>query len=274
MLLGILLGVSGPVRSLGAQPPATPRDTMRTDSARADTAGRRVPRDSAARADSARRAAISDSTQRDSVIARQLLAARERGEPVTRFRIDRLRLSAVGASAGLAAPDEVRVTPLYSVWADYGEVAREFRVVFGLMFWTSEFRRTAVDEFARAIGEVAGSDTVRLGRVRASDVVLHADLRWRPRIIRGRRTPGAVRPWVGAGVGVHLLDVQGAPISGTFVERALDGVATGGAASLGVDLVLTPSVQLTTQGRYDLFSGAHFASGRVGMSYIFDQRGR
>lgn len=233
-----------------------------------------VPRDSAARADSARRAAISDSTQRDSVIARQIRAERQRGDPVTRFQIDRLRLSAVGAAAGLAVPDEVRITPLYSVWADYGEVARDVRAVFGVMLWASEFRRTAVDEFARAIGAAAGSDSVRLGRIRASDVVLHADLRWRPRTIRGWRTPGAVRPWVGAGFGVHLLDVQGAPVTGTFVERALDGVAGGAAASVGLDLVVTPSVQFTGQARYDLFSGAHFASVRTGVSYIFDRRGR
>jgi len=280
----MLLGAASVVRPAGAQPPSVPPgpmradtarvDTARVDTARADTTRRPAPRNSTARADSARRAAVSDSTRRDSLIARQMRAEQQRGKPVTWFEIDRLRLSAVGASAGLAAPDEVRVTPLYAVWAGYGEVARDVQAVFGAMFWASEFRRTVVNEFGRAIGEVAGRDTVRLGRVRASDVVLHADLRWRPRTIRGWRTPGAVRPWVGAGLGIHLLDVQGAPITGTFVERALDGVAGGGAASLGLDLVLTPSVQVTTQGRYDLFSGAHFASVRTGVSYIFDRRGR
>ena len=62
---------------------------------------------------------------------------------------------------------------------------------------------------------------------------------------------------------MHLLDVQGAPISGTFVERALDGIALGVAGALGVDLVPTPVVQLTGQVRYDLFNGARFASARV-----------
>ncbi len=205
--------------------------------------------------------------------------ARRRGDAVAgRFALDRLRLSAVGTSAGVAMPDQVSATSLYDVHADYGEVARDVRAVFGVTYWSSAFRGAAVGEFARSIAAAAANGgappAVSIGRVRASDVALHADLRWRPRTLGGWRTPGALRPWLSGGGAVHLLDVQGAPISGTFVERALDGIAFGVAGALGLDLVLTPSVQFTGQARYDLFNGAHFGSGRVGVNYVFDRRGR
>jgi hypothetical protein len=73
---------------------------------------------------------------------------------------------------------------------------------------------------------------------------------------------------------VHLLDVQGAPLTGTFVERALDGVALGVAGSAGADLLLRQTLQVTGQLRYDLFNGAHFASARAGVSYVLDRRRR
>lgn len=272
----LALGAAG---TLGAQTPRPPaRDTVVRGTAAADTSGRDpAVRDSAARADSARRAATSDSTQRDSVIARQLASARRRRDGLAGpLGLDRLRLSAVGASAGVAMPDQVSATTVYAVHADYGEVARDLRLLFGLMYWTSAYRAGVVDAFARALAAAGGGTpaAVALGRIRASDVALHADLRWRPRTIRGWRTPGAVRPWVSAGGALHLLDVQGAPISGTFVERSLDGVGLGVAGAVGADLLPTPAVQLTGLVRYDLFNGAHFASARAGVSYVFDRRRR
>jgi hypothetical protein len=220
---------------------------------------------------------VSDSTQRDSVIARQLRVARRgRTRLAGPIGLDRLRLTTVGASAGMAMPDQVRPTTVYAVHADYGEVVRDLRVVFGVMYWTSSFRDSATDGLARAIAAALGGEApaVAFGRVRASDVGLHADVRWRPGALRGRRAPAAFRPWVSAGSAVHLLDVQGAPITGTFVERSLDGVALGLAGAGGADLFLLPGVQLTGLARYDLFNGAHFASARVGVSYVLDRSRR
>lgn len=225
------------------------------------------------------RAATSDSTRRDSVIATQLRRTAGQATPVyRRFAPDQLRLTAVGASAGYALPDQSRGAMLYAVHADYGEIAPNVRVLFGVSYWTSRIRDDAVEALARAVGDAAGAPPgappVRLGRVRTSDVSLNADLRWRPGAFRGARLPLGIRPWVSGGGGVHLLDVQGAPITGTFVERALDGVSFGIAGALGADLTLLPTVHLTAQGRYDLFHGAHFASARAGASYVLERRGR
>jgi hypothetical protein len=263
------------VRELGLGRP----DSTRREPAPADTGRRDSVRADSVRADSVRRAAVSDSTQRDSIIARQLRAVRRRGDRVAGpLTLDRLRVNAVGASAGMAMPDQVQATTVYSVHADYGEVARDVAVIFGLMVWSSAYRDAAVDAFARSIAAATANGgspaTITFGRVRASDVALHADLRWRPRTFRGWRPPGAIRPWGSAGGAVHLLDVQGAPITDTFVERSLDGVAFGIAGALGADLLLAQTLQVTGQLRYDLFNGAHFASARAGVSYVLDRRRR
>lgn len=250
----------------------------RPDTARppADTARR--ARDERVRIDSVRRDSVRrappDSALRDSVVARQLRAEARRDAPVyRRVGLDRLRLTAVGVSAGLAKPDQVVATPLYAVHADYGEVAPYLRVVFGLAYWSSHFTDRAVAGYARAVADAAGVADVHVGRVRASDVVLNADLHYRPQFLRGRRLPLlGLRPWISAGPAVHLFDVQGAPLTGTFVERALDGIAFGGAAALGADVRLLPNVQLMGQARYDLFNGAHFGTVRAGASYVLDRR--
>jgi hypothetical protein len=287
----VLVGSSlAPVPDAAAQTPAPPPGTpgagvpvpgapapTRADSAPvADTtrAGARVERTrvDSARRDSVRRAPP-DSAVRDSVVARQLRASRGGdAAPYRRFTPDRLRLTAVGASLGLAAPDQVRATPLYAVHADYGEVLPNLRALFGLAFWSSRYTDGAVEGYARAVGEAAGGADVRVGRVRASDVVLNADLRFRPRLLRAVRLPLGLRPWVSGGAAVHLFDVQGAPLSDTFVERALDGIAFGGAAAVGADVRLLPNVQLVGQARYDLFNGAHFGTVRAGASYVLDRR--
>lgn len=252
-----------PARPDTAAPPA---DTAR------DARGDRAQVDSARR-DSVRRAPP-DSAQRDSVVARQLRAEARRDVPVYgRVGLDRLRLTTVGASLGLAVPDQVVATPLLAVHADYGQVAPNVRAVFGLAYWSSRFTDRAVNGYRRAIAAATGDTTVRVGRVRASDVALNADLRYRPAALRGRRRPFlGLRPWISGGAAVHLFDVQGAPLTGTFVERALDGIAFGVAAAAGADVRLLPNVQLSGQARYDLFNGAHFGTVRAGASYVLDVR--
>jgi len=233
-------------------------------------------RGAAGRADTARRPVI-DSTARDSIVADQLLAVRRRERPsmFERLRVDRLRLTELGLSAGLAFPDQVRGAPLYAVHADYGEIVPDFRVVVGATYWTSRYTDAAVAGFAEALGRVAGrapGDSVAVGPVRSSDVALNAEARWRPGVLGKRRAAERVRPWVGLGAGAHFINVQNPALDGTFVARALDGVAFGPTAALGVDLLPLRTVQLTAEARYDLFNGARYGSIRAGGSYVFEPR--
>lgn len=247
-----LVGAIGGAAAAGAQPPAPP--------------------DTAARADSTRRAAA-DSAARDSAVARAL-GQRPGATVFEQLGVDRLRLSTVGAAVGLVWPRRVSPARLYAVHADYGEVAPAVRLVFESTYWRSRFTANAVRGFERAVARASGVDSVRVDRFRASDLTLGTDLRWWPRdsraARRGRADAAALRPFVGGGLAVHFLDVEGVPLNDTFVEQALDGVALGLAGTAGLDARLFPNVTLTMHARYDLFGGAHFASLRAGASYRFD----
>jgi hypothetical protein len=189
-----------------------------------------------------------------------------------RLNLDRLRLTALGVAAGPVRPSRVEPTQGYSIHADYGEIARGWRVVFGVTYWGSHFRDEVVDEFAARLRDVvidpAGDDTIRVGRVSLSDVALEADVRY---MIR-RET--AVRPFVGGGFGAHVINAEGAFIQGTIVESALDNIAAGISAAAGLETAPLKGLSLNVQGRVSLLSNARFLSLRAGGSYFFhsDQR--
>jgi hypothetical protein len=196
---------------------------------------------------------------------------RTEGDPTVfgQLGIDRLRLTAVGLTVGMAWPRRAVATRVYGVQADYGEIAPGFRLVFAGSYWTTHYSDDAVRGLESAVREATGVDTVRFGRIRTSDLSMAADVRWRPGP-RHRTAPGVLRPYVAAGPTLHFLDTEGVPINDTFVEQALDGVALGVGAGAGFDAALLSNVILTMHARYDLFSGAHYASIRAGGSYRFD----
>jgi opacity protein-like surface antigen len=186
----------------------------------------------------------------------------------SRLGIDRLRFTALGAQVGHARPYGMEPTTSWSVQADYGEITPGWRIVFNATYWGSRFRdryvRAYADSLENAIDDPTGDARVLLGDIRVSDIALGAD---------ARRTwfPSAwIRPYLGGGLAMHIINADGRLIDGTFVERATDVVAVGLAGAAGVDVRLVPHVALDGQARYDFLSLARFASFRVGASYYFD----
>ena len=193
------------------------------------------------------------------------------GEPLfERLGLDRLRLTAVGMAAGVVKPTQVEGTQAYALHADYGELAPKWRLVFSATYWgsrlTDETVRTFADTLRRSVDDPTGDYTLDLGRVSVQDIALTMDLRWAPR--RAAR----LRPYLGGGVGAHVLNAEGRAISGTFVERALDNITAGVTASAGVDLVLIPQLSIGMQARYDLLSGARYGSLRAVGTYLLRPR--
>jgi hypothetical protein len=225
----------------------------------------------------------SDSAARDSVITRILEQDSSGTVRPGSFRVlglDRLRLRTAGATAGWAWPGQALPARLYSLHADYGEVWSGVRVVFNSAYWTSRYRDGEVARLAREVGRVtsrdsAAIDTVRLGRISVADLSTGVDLRWQPGVARrASALARVVRPWVGGGVAAHFVNVEGAPVSGTFLERALDAAAIGLDAVAGLDLQPLPNFQMTVQARYDFLSTVRYASARAGASFVFGPAGR
>jgi hypothetical protein len=187
-----------------------------------------------------------------------------------RFNLDKLRLTALGLTFGAVKPTQVRATESYSLHADYGRIAAHWRVVFSATYWGSRYSaktmRTFEDTLRKVIRDTTEDYELVLGRVDVSDIALATELRWEP----GRWSRGWLRPYLGGGIGAHVINAEGRAISGTFVERALDNITAGVLGTAGVDAVILQQFSVGMQARYDLLSGARFGALRVGGSYIFE----
>jgi hypothetical protein len=201
--------------------------------------------------------------------------SRVRGTVFERLNLDRLRFSALGFAVGAIRPSKAESTSSYTVQADYGEIAPQWSVLFTATYWNSRLQErylTALADTLRlSIDDPTGDYTLDLGRVRLSDIALVADVHYTPR----RLAVGTIRPYVGGGIGAHVVNAEGRAINGTIVEQALDNITTGLAGMAGFDAGILPHLAVGAQARFDLLSAARFASVRAVGTYLFDSpRGR
>ncbi len=184
-----------------------------------------------------------------------------------RLNLDKLRLSAFGASAGPVIPTSTEATTLYSLQADYGEVSPRWRVVFTATYWQSRYTSEIVERLEQQLRESIVDSTrsarFSIGTIRVSDIAVGGDLRWTPRA-------GTLRPYLGGGILAHVVNAEGKAIQGTLVENSLDNIALGFAAVTGADVTLARHIGVGLQVRYDLTSGLRYGSLRGVVTYHFD----
>ena len=182
-----------------------------------------------------------------------------------RLNLDRLQLSAIGISGGGVWPSRVEPAQAYAVHADYGEIAPRWRVLLTVTYWGSEFRPDVVQELVEAWRNAtidpSGDDSVVVGKIRISDIAFEIDGRWTP------LPTSALRPFVGGGIGVHVLNAENRILAGTFVESALDMIASGITALAGVDTAPVGGFIFGVQGRYTFISNTRYFTLRAGASY-------
>lgn len=207
--------------------------------------------------------------------AAQISDTTRAGGLLDRLGVDRLRLSTIGVSGGVVKPAQIEPTSLVSVSADYGEVVPGWRIVFSATYWNSRYADATVRRFADSLEAVlidpTGDATVDIDHVRVSMVAVSSEARWSPWLGR-RQLFHRVRPYLGGALGLYAVNAEGRGISGTFVESALDNIASGVAGLAGGDILLLPNFTIGMQARYDLLSGTRFGSLRVGGNYVFSAR--
>jgi hypothetical protein len=184
-----------------------------------------------------------------------------------RLNLDRLRLTALGVTAGPVRASRAEDAQSFGVFADYGYIARSWRVVFSANYWGSQFRDEYVDTFEQRLREQvidpSGDDTLNLGDINVSDIALEVELRYTPR-------PNAVlRPYAGGGLGAHIINAESPFINDTFVESALDNISAGFAAFGGVDTAPAGRISFGVQARLNLLSNLRYWSGRAVVTYFF-----
>lgn len=203
-----------------------------------------------------------------SALAASGLSAQESGQPVLdRPGLDRLQIVSLGASLGRVQPSQVVPTQVYAIGADYGEISRNWRVVFDVSYWESRYSdrvvQTFLDSLRSRVTDPTNDFTIAGTRVTLYDVTFGSSLRWQS------ASRVAVRPYGSAGLALHVINAEGPLIRGTFVERSLDNIGAGFYANGGVLFRPYGRVIFDAQARVDLVSSFRSVQLRAGALYFF-----
>ncbi len=185
-----------------------------------------------------------------------------------RLNLDNLRLSGLGIAYGPVRPRTVKATHSYGMQADYGEIVPHWHVVFSASYWGSQFTDRTVDGFVQQLRatviDPSGDDSIAPQRVTVSDISLEIDARWSP---VGRSS--FVQPYLGGGIGAHIVNAEGRLIANTFVESALDNIGTGITGLAGLDLFPSRRFSFGVEARYTFLSNVRFGTVRATAMYHF-----
>jgi hypothetical protein len=195
------------------------------------------------------------------------LPAQDTSSVFARLGLDRLQFISLGAAVGRVDPSQVEAAQLYDLSADYGEIARNWRLVFDVSYWESRLKDDVVsvfiDSLRKSIVDPTNDYTIERSRISLYDVTFSGSVRW--------QSAGAValRPYMSVGLAAHVVNAEGRMIKGTFVERALDNIGAGIFANSGVLFRPWGRVVFDAQARADLLSGFRSLQVRAGAQYYF-----
>ena len=184
-----------------------------------------------------------------------------------RVTLDSLQLSMLSIDYGGIRPSQTESARILGLAADYGRLSSTLRLRLEASYWesrlTDDVVRTFADSLRRIIVDPANDDLVVPSRVSLYDVTMGAGVRWMP------RQATVIQPFVGAGLGVHVINAEGPIIDGTFVERLFDNISTGLFAESGVVFKPLPRFAVDGRVRGDLVNGFRALSLRAGGVYYF-----
>lgn len=184
------------------------------------------------------------------------------------YDYENLEFRGIGLDFGAVWPADVERTLSFGVRADMGFIGPRVRVAPAIRFWSSSLREGEVARLASQIRSLcerqAGAvcPPFDLGRIERSDLELSTDAHYL------FPTGYTVEPYLGAGLGLHLLNGRGESIDGTFVEDLLDSVSPALNLLGGIHIPLGPSVEMMTEARMVLVSDVRYASVIVGGTWI------
>jgi opacity protein-like surface antigen len=185
-----------------------------------------------------------------------------------RLDLDKLRLEGIGVVVGPVSPSTIESTQSFGVQADYGEITPHLRVGFSASFWSSRFTDKTVTQFITQLEQSLSNpnDSIKFDRVKVSTISVEADLRYTP-----TNPHAAVQPYVGGGLGLHIVNAESKLIQGTFVESALDNIGAGISAIAGVGLLPTHRISVGIEARYTVLGTLRFGTVRAGGMFHFSR---
>jgi hypothetical protein len=184
-----------------------------------------------------------------------------------RITFDSLQLSALSIDVGSIRPRQVVPATIFGIAADYGKLSQSLRLRFEGSYWESrlkdEVTKAFTDSLHRVITDPSHDDAVVYSQVTMYDVTMGLSARWVP------LQTSLFQPFVGAGIGVHVINAEGPLIDGTFVERLFDNISTGLFGESGIQFKPLPRFGVDGRLRVDLVNGFRAVSARAGGVYYF-----
>lgn len=184
------------------------------------------------------------------------------------YDYENLEFRGIGLDFGAVWPANVERTLSFGVRADMGFAGPRVRISPAIRFWSSTVQD---DEIARLEAQIralcerhAGAicPPFDLGEVERSDLELAVDAHYL------FPTGYSIQPYLGGGLGLHLLNGRGEAIDGTFVEDLLDTVSPALNLLGGIHIPLSSAIELLTEARFVLVSDVRYASILVGGTWI------
>jgi hypothetical protein len=178
------------------------------------------------------------------------------------FTAEGIRFSGFGMDFGGAWSDRLDPSFSGSFRVDMGYVAPRVRPMLSISVLRSGYAddeiATLEERLTEVIVDPSGQARIEIDSLTLTNVTLDLDLQY-------VLPAGRVAPYAGLGVGVHLRDVKSAAIAGTIVEDALQAIVAAVNATVGVEVVVTPKVRLTAEGRGVMASGLLAFMARAGV---------
>lgn len=197
-------------------------------------------------------------------------APRLEAQTLEDYDYENLAFQGLGLDIGGVFPNRAESAVMFGVRADLGFLGPALRVVPSIHFWSSQLENDEVERLAEQIIDVCLRQTgvscpsqLELGEIDLNDLVLNADARYE------FRTSLLATPYLGAGLGVHLLNGGGGAIDDTFVEDFLDVITPSVNVLAGVTFPLVPEFDLITEARYVLVSDVSYFGFTVGGMWSF-----
>lgn len=161
------------------------------------------------------------------------------------YDYDNLRLRGVGVGLLFVSPHDLDETVGLEVRLDLGFLGPHLRVMPRFAFWNSELEDGEVRRLQTKLEDLVARQNpgqprpdIDLGDVDQDALIFGADLHWMPLVT------GTVRPYLGVGSEIYILDGGGEAIEDTFIEDRLDLLTAGVSAVVGLEVQLRRSLAL------------------------------
>ena len=199
-----------------------------------------------------------------------LLAAPAQAQPrLEDYDYENLRLRGAGVEVFVVAPNDLDATLGVGGRIDLGFLGPNVRLLPRFAYWSSELTNSEIgllEERIRSLVQSqnpeAGTLGLELGTVDRSALIFGTDVHWLPLVEQ------TVRPYLGLGAEMYILNGSGDDIADTFVEDALDLITAGGSAVLGVEIDIGESLTAYGDLRGTLVADVGGVAFTIGAGYL------